>query len=231
MEKEQLCCNCGKSVSPSVYDLHIAHCERFIFQCICGDTVSIKDSEAHMALKHKSTECVYCQAKMDAWELNTHSCPHNFFQCPFCECIFSEFESTDHEDLCSIRTEQCHKCLAYVMRKDLKEHLENECMPSLSDFGVPKKNQPSPSKRKKSNQWQTVENFKVEKPKSRHAFGKEDFDRLYAEELMEEMIYEDMEVEIEDYDVYNRPKKIRSNKKKPKAVQILDENEIDRRIR
>lgn len=226
MEREQLCSNCGKSVGESTYELHVVHCLRFFIQCVCGERVSVKESEAHLASKHLISECIYCQAQMEAYLLETHKCPHVIIECPFCECIFRQIDYLDHESLCRIRTEQCHKCLSYIMRKDIKIHFEIECMPSISDNPTQPPKQVIP-KRKKSNNWQSVQIVKTEERFDMVSLRHEDFDRVYAEDLTEEMIYADLiKVETGDHAIYK--KKRSRNKKKLKSIQVLDSAELNR---
>ena len=124
------CPNCSKTVSADVFEIHTAHCERFVRTCSCGDLVSLKQQQSHSLRRHSLGRCPFCHEVLETWQLENHSCP--VWECPFCSVQLAESQAAEHEEHCGSRTHQCATCKAFVKLRTWSEHEASDCLPVLA---------------------------------------------------------------------------------------------------
>ena len=129
--EDKLCSNwypppSEKSISPSVYELHILHCHRRLFKCeVCSKMLQLADQPAHMADHNRTKRCEHCKEDCLIREMDKHvrECPMRPQSCHYCEAHFSIVDLIEHSIECGARTDKCPSCEQLVKLSDMTDHL------------------------------------------------------------------------------------------------------------
>ncbi|OMJ72241.1 hypothetical protein SteCoe_29350 [Stentor coeruleus] len=122
------CPNCKKDIPSEIFELHEAHCSRFIVLCTqCKQSIPKIKKKDHDKEFHKKAKCPYCSESIDITELPLHKtiCNAKPRPCLYCGAIMDLQSLLDHEDHCGSRTEACDICGKNIVIKDLPEHFQN----------------------------------------------------------------------------------------------------------
>lgn len=122
-----------KNIEIENYDLHEAHCTRFLYLCdICNEVVKKSDKEHHISKYHQKSDCKFCFQSFFPTELVLHEsiCNAKGIQCLYCGAVYELSILINHEDMCGNRTEKCGICNKFVILKSLENH-QDMCIKSL----------------------------------------------------------------------------------------------------
>jgi hypothetical protein len=186
MEK---CDNCNLMIEKFSYELHTAHCFRFLHACPCGQIISTKSNHDHQKKFHLKIECQYCDIILEYWEKDKHQCPKQYIQCRVCSLLLPPCELPGHQTLCELRTTQCSQCKQYFKYLDIKKHEAENCMPALEHRRAEPKSSKKPVRNRKKNKWVPMGFLTFSKDRS---YNNDDLDHSLAQKIQEEIIYEEL---------------------------------------
>lgn len=127
----KLCKNCKRDISVANFVMHEIHCMRNIALCKhCKEPIPKGEMDQHFQETHAKIACSKCGLQVEKNLLEKHEqdeCTKRPMKCLYCELEMPKSELDSHLGYCGTRTETCHKCGQFIMKKDEIKHDESNC--------------------------------------------------------------------------------------------------------
>lgn len=127
----KFCKNCKRDISAANFVMHEMHCMRNITLCKhCQEPVPKAEIKQHFEELHAKIACEKCGKQVEKSHLEKHEeeeCSKRPMKCSYCELETPQEELASHLEYCGTRTEECHKCGQFIMKKDEARHEDSKC--------------------------------------------------------------------------------------------------------
>ena len=119
-----LCNLCKKEIQSENFPLHEVLCQKNNVKCTKCDEFVFKLSMAEHMKEHELKTCENCEIDFESKHFDSHICTNPAKTCKYCEAVLKPSLFVDHLPQCESRTQECLKCLRFVMNKDWESHQE-----------------------------------------------------------------------------------------------------------
>lgn len=119
-----------------MFELHTAHCERFLYRCTeCGEVLPKTQQQKHEQELHTKVKCPYCEEMLTKDNIQAHKtrCDFKPKPCQFCTVEMPLVSLIEHEEDCGNRTEECTDCKKFVRVKDFPRHIAYDCKGQIEE--------------------------------------------------------------------------------------------------
>ena len=140
-QRQVKCDHCDENFKSCELNEHLNVCPKMKVSCIllgCGTKIAREDMELHH--KHdcgmvKKTCKLGCEVELTREELRIHEkdCVHRIIQCKHCSSDVTFCDNSKHLKECPLVTVTCYLCSVAKYRKDMTQHLEDNCPEKMID--------------------------------------------------------------------------------------------------
>ena len=134
------CNHCDEKIKSCELDGHLKRCLKMKVSCdLCGTKMTREDLELHLRYHCGMVQGMCklgCGVILTRDELRIHekeNCPQRFVKCDHCNTKIKSCEQNSHYDVCPKMKVLCDLCSVEKYRKDMTQHLEDDCPEKMLD--------------------------------------------------------------------------------------------------